>query len=430
MSEIAIKLDHIGKRYRIGVQQQTYRTLRDTLVDLTKSPLRQMYHVLKEGRPRKRKQAEHIWAIKDATFQLEKGEILGIVGRNGAGKSTLLKILARIAEPTVGRAEIKGRIASLLEVGTGFHGELTGRENIILNGAILGMKRNEIVKKFDEIVAFSEVDKFIDTPVKFYSSGMYLRLAFAVAAHIEPEILLVDEVLAVGDASFQNKCIGKMSEVAKQGRTVLFVSHNMSAIRSMCTRAIWLDQGRIVKEGVPDDIVNQYLLESNKQTLCCEWTDEANAPQCKHAILKRVAICNENGQLLEQVMTDCPFVVEIDYKVKRSGTTMGLAVEFYDTENNLIMMSLGNREPYWYGKPMDAREYITRCGVPGKLFNNKWIVCAIKIFGKGYTEVYRFSELLKFEIMDGHAGRGDYYGSFPGSIRPDFQWETNLLEDL
>ena len=253
MSEIAVRVQGLAKEYRIGIRTERYKTLRDSLVALAGAPARMLRRRGGGG------EDDRIWALRDVSFDVRAGEIVGLIGRNGAGKSTLLKILARITDPSQGFAEIHGRVGSLLEVGTGFHPELTGRENIFLNGAILGMRRAEIARKFDEIVAFSEVEKFIDTPVKRYSSGMYLRLAFAVAAHLEPEILLVDEVLAVGDAEFQKKCLGKMGDVAQEGRTVLFVSHNMSAVQALCSRAILLRQGTIALDGVTGDVLREYL---------------------------------------------------------------------------------------------------------------------------------------------------------------------------
>lgn len=258
MSNPIIKVNNLSKRYRIGAKER-YLTFRDAIVDGISAPLRNLAKLRKLTEFKASDDEEDvIWALRDVSFEVNEGEVLGIIGRNGAGKSTLLKILSRITEPTSGLIEIHGRLSSLLEVGTGFHPELTGRENIFLNGAILGMRKWEIEKKFDEIVRFAEIEKFIDTPVKRYSSGMYVRLAFAVAAHLEPEILVVDEVLAVGDIAFQKKCLGKMKEVAKGGRTVLLVSHNMGAIRSMCENAILLDKGQIIKKGNANEIVRYY----------------------------------------------------------------------------------------------------------------------------------------------------------------------------
>jgi len=252
VSDAAIRVEKLGKRYRIG-QREQYGALRETLVEMVKAPLRRL------RAPRSSGSSNTLWALRDVSLEVAPGEVLGVIGHNGAGKSTLLKILSRITEPTEGRAEVRGRVGSLLEVGTGFHPELTGRENIYLNGAILGMKRSEIARRFDEMVAFAEVERFIDTPVKRYSSGMYLRLAFAVAAHLEPEILLVDEVLAVGDAAFQKKCLGRMSDVAREGRTVLFVSHNLPSIEKLCQRVVVIDGGRVLMQGDPVACIAAYL---------------------------------------------------------------------------------------------------------------------------------------------------------------------------
>ena len=260
MTDLAIRVQNLGKLYRIGGPQARYRTFREALVDGLSSPFRRIGRLFNPQSAIRNPQSEEtIWALKNVSFDVAPGEVVGIIGPNGAGKSTLLKILSRITEPTEGRVEIHGRVSSLLEVGTGFHAELTGRENIFLNGAILGMSKAEIKRKFDEIVAFAEIEKFMDTPVKYYSSGMYVRLAFAVAAHLEPEILLVDEVLAVGDAAFQKKCLGKMGDVTKEGRTVLFVSHNMAAILRLCRRTILLEEGKVGVDGPSASAVDAYL---------------------------------------------------------------------------------------------------------------------------------------------------------------------------
>ena len=242
MTRPAIYVEHLSKQYQIGGPQARYKTFRDSAMEFIKSPLKKVVS----------NNNQNIWALRDVSFEIQPGEVVGVIGRNGAGKSTLLKLLSHITSPTEGKIEIYGRVGSLLEVGTGFHPELTGRDNIYLNGAILGMKRWEIARKFDEIVDFAEIEKFMDTPVKHYSSGMYMRLAFAVAAHLEPEILLVDEVLAVGDAEFQKKCLGKMGEVANEGRTVLFVSHNIQAIRQLCNETIWINLGQVKERGTSD----------------------------------------------------------------------------------------------------------------------------------------------------------------------------------
>src|SRR6202167_4708725 len=265
MSNIAIRCDRLAKQYRIG-ERETYKALRDVITDAIASPFRRVRSALSGNSKNGHQEESMIWAMEEVSFEIQRGEAVGIIGRNGAGKSTLLKILSRITEPTRGQAEIWGRVGSLLEIGTGFHPELSGRDNIYLNGAILGMKKAEIARKFDEIVAFSEIEKFIDTPVKRYSSGMYVRLAFAVAAHMETQILIVDEVLAVGDTQFQKKCLGKMGDAARHGRTVLMVSHNMAAIHALCSRAILLEQGRSVSDGNPIEVTRLYLDGFEKQS--------------------------------------------------------------------------------------------------------------------------------------------------------------------
>lgn len=311
MSNVAIRVRGVGKEYRLGKSQAPYRTLRETLslgFDHVTKPL----VALARGRRTSTGQQarEPFWALRNVSFDVNAGEVVGIIGRNGAGKSTLLKILSRITEPSEGMVEIRGRVGSLLEVGTGFHPELTGRENILLNGAILGMKRSETLRKFDEIVAFAEVEKFIDTPVKHYSSGMYLRLAFAVAAHLEPAILLVDEVLAVGDAAFQKKCLGKMGEVAQGGRTVLFVSHNMGAVAGLCNRALWIDHGAIVDDGSADDVTQAYLRSLARNAFSHE--------DKRHGLtIHRVLLKDARGEVTTQFAPGEDMIVEISYTASR-----------------------------------------------------------------------------------------------------------------
>src|SRR5215468_7575684 len=302
-----IKVSDVSKRYRIQAQANSYQTLRDTITEMARAPLRNL-------RQRWNGASETIWALKDVNFEVAPGEVLGIVGRNVAGTSTLLKILSSITEPTAGKVELYGRVGSLLEVGTGFHPELSGRENLFLNGAILGMKRTEIARKLDEIVAFAEIEKFLDTPVKFYSSGMYMRLAFAVAAHLEPEILLVDEVLAVGDAQFQKKCLGKMGEVARGGRTILFVSHNMVAVQSLCKQGIWLDQGRIVHQGTAIEVVANYFNPSADMSAVSEeiWQAPETAPGNDIIRLHRIRVRPQNGSS-ELLTLETPIAIDIEF---------------------------------------------------------------------------------------------------------------------
>ncbi len=311
MSDVVIRVENLGKRFRIGGRQTQYRTIREAIVDLLTAPASMLR--------RRRNGTDHnaaagwIWALQGISLEVRRGEVLGIIGRNGAGKTTLLKILSRVTKPTVGFGEIHGRLGSLLEVGTGFHPELTGRENIYLNGAILGMKRSEISRKFDEIVAFAEVEKFIDTPVKHYSSGMYLRLAFSVAAHLEPDILIVDEVLAVGDAAFQSKCMGKMSEVSEAGRTVLFVSHSMAAITALCSEAILLEQGKIVQTGPVHQVVDSYLatVHTNASVILEDREDRTGSGRLR---LTKLAFKNsDTEQYVDAGISGKDLTIEITY---------------------------------------------------------------------------------------------------------------------
>jgi len=312
MSDVAIQVDNLGKLYRIGGLQAGYKTIRESLIDTVQAPFRRVASVLR-GRSSVIS-TETIWALRNASFEVKPGEVVGVIGHNGAGKTTLLKILSRITGPTEGYALIQGRVGSLLEVGTGFHPELTGRENIYLNGAILGMKRVEIERKFDEIVTFAEIEKFIDTPVKHYSSGMYVRLAFAVAAHLEPEILLVDEVLAVGDAAFQKKCIGKMSNVAKAGRTVLFVSHNMAAVQSLCSRVLLVDGGRITADGEPLGMIARYSSQVQTGGGVFDLTELARSGGNGKARLERFRVVDSAMQPTPSVPMGGRLRFELDYR--------------------------------------------------------------------------------------------------------------------
>lgn len=345
-----IKVENLGKKYVLGHQhRERYIALRDVIASKVKS-LGKRFVPGGYGNPTLNPSQEDFWALRNVSFDIEQGEKVGIIGRNGAGKTTLLKILSRITEPTEGRARIKGRVASLLEVGTGFHPELTGRENIYLNGAILGMQKAEIKKKFDEIVSFAEVEKFLDTPVKRYSSGMYVRLAFSVAAHLEPEILLVDEVLAVGDASFQNKCLGKMEEVSTAGRTVLFVSHNMPAIRSLCQRVIYLKDGRLEKEGEAAHIIEYYLNEGNIQASEIVNTSGMERSAGREKAIKKAWIEDEQGKIVTQVFMGKPIKVYFEFTCSQDIILPGFGFGFETSDgqrifslNNYVMKSEGVR---------------------------------------------------------------------------------------
>jgi lipopolysaccharide transport system ATP-binding protein len=333
MSDIAIRAEKLSKKYNLGVAKAHYDTLRDHLVGGIRSLLKKEQYSSQDR--------SIFWALEAVSLEIKKGEVVGIIGRNGAGKSTLLKILARITDPTSGVAEVHGRVGSLLEVGTGFHGELTGRENTYLNGAILGMTKKEIDRKFDEIVAFAEVERFIDTPVKHYSSGMYLRLAFAVAAHLEPEILLIDEVLAVGDVTFQRKCLGKMGDVAKQGRTILFVSHNMAAVESLCSTAYLLEKGRLVASGVTKTVINAYL--SSIPALCKtpleHRTDREGSGRLRFTDIE---FRSDEGVPTEVVQAGKTLLISVAYtSTSDTVKNVEISIDIY-TQNGQYMLMLDN----------------------------------------------------------------------------------------
>lgn len=358
MSLPAIRVENISKRYRLGSAPERYKTLRDSLMGVVKRPFRLMKSGWNNLRRGSAADERAFWALRDVSLQIEQGDVVGVIGRNGAGKSTLLKVLSRITEPTSGHAEIRGRIGSLLEVGTGFHPELTGRENVFLNGAILGMRRSEILRKFDEIVAFSEVERFIDTPVKHYSSGMNLRLAFAVAAHLEPEILLVDEVLAVGDVAFQKKCIGKMDEVAKVGRTVLFVSHNMGTIRSLCNKGIFLDNGGVGRTGKINECIEAYY-KAIGALKSVAGEDNSEAPENVRSGFGAIML---NGKAGDSIPQDQPLQITTVLKIPQpvSGFQIHCLLKdmegrriftLYEESNNL---GLRNLEPGAYRLQVEA----------------------------------------------------------------------------
>ncbi len=330
-----IKVENLSKQYRIGARKESYATLRDTIAGAVRAPFNALGRNGRSGK-------NTIWALKDVNFEVVPGEVVGIIGRNGAGKSTLLKILSQITEPTTGQVEVYGRIASLLEVGTGFHPELSGRENIFLNGAILGMRRAEIAHKFDEIVAFAETEKFIDTPVKRYSSGMLVRLAFAVAAHLEPEILLVDEVLAVGDVAFQKKCLGKMNDVASKGRTVLFVSHNTAAVQKLCQRAVWLESGKVKEDAAASAVLENYLHEMQDDF------GSDLASRNGDFVITKARMFGESGQESQAFMTGESLRVELDYKCARNFPGAYLYIGIANRETLLFAANMcldGSRIP-------------------------------------------------------------------------------------
>lgn len=405
----------LGKRYQIQVgEKKRYRTLRDDLADNVRKLIKGQI-----GRSR----TEDFWALKDIDLDIFPGEVVGIIGRNGAGKSTLLKILSRVVQPTRGEAIFYGRIASLLEVGTGFHPELTGRENIFMSGAVLGMKRAEIKRKFDEIVAFAEVEKFLDTPVKRYSSGMYVRLAFAVAAHLEPEVLLVDEVLAVGDAAFQKKCLGKMEDVAtQQGRTVLFVSHNMTALQSLCKRAIWLDQGRLVDDGSAGQVISQYLQIASESVLEQVWDDPTTAPGNERVRLRRAALTPQLEDERCEITVRTPLKVEFEYWNFVPQTELNLSLHLYNAEGICVFNSASAAKVY----PSGLIQGI--CHIPGQLLNDGNYRVMIMIVKDKSIALYSHHDVLEFEVHD--VEREGWLGKWQGVVRPNLAWHMKTVKEI
>jgi len=414
----AIEVEHIAKRYVIGgVKELGYRTIRDSLSNLFSS---------RKGKPSVR---ETIWALRDVTFSASEGEVIGIIGRNGAGKSTLLKVLSRITEPTEGHARMRGRVGSLLEVGTGFHPELTGRENIFLNGAILGMHRAEIIRKLDEIVAFSEVGQFLDTPVKRYSSGMYVRLAFAVAAHLDTDVLIVDEVLAVGDASFQKKCLNKMEDVGKQGRTVLFVSHNLSSITRLCPRAILVDAGRVLKDGPSHEVVRSYLHSDLGTRAAREWRAD-EAPGNEYARLVAVRV-RENGEdVADHIDIRLPVAIEMEFDVLQPGRMLVPNFHFFNEEGTAMFVSQ-DLDPEWRGRTREIGRYVTTVWIPGNFLAEGTVVVAVALSTMDPVEVhFHERDAVAFDVIDSMAtdsARGDFGGPVPGIVRPLLRWTNTFV---
>jgi lipopolysaccharide transport system ATP-binding protein len=428
MTQLALRAEGIGKRYRVGRGwAEPKPTLGGRLVQAVSAPIRNFREVRRLTQFEQDESDDVHWALRDVSFEIRHGEVVGVIGRNGAGKSTLLKVLSRITSPTKGRALVHGRVGSLLEVGTGFHPDLTGRENIYLNGAVLGMDRDYVDRRFDEIVDFSGVEKFIDTPVKRYSSGMYLRLAFAVAAHLEAEIMIVDEVLAVGDAQFQKKCIGKMSSVGAEGRTVLFVSHNLTAVRTLCQRALVLRKGRLAADLSAAEAVEQYVAEISDSLLEQTWPDDATAPKNVTTRIRRVALRAADGSEPGEITTATPLRVDIDYDARYEGAQPAIKLTLYDLENNVAFETFNNREPEWYGRPMPAETFRSSCLIPGNLLNAQGYVAEITMYSAQYTDWYILKDVLRFEVSDSSELRNDYFREYLGAVRPDLRWTTARL---
>jgi lipopolysaccharide transport system ATP-binding protein len=438
-NDIAIRVENMSKVYRIGVRENMHDSIGSAIFDFIKSPLKnyRKYRSLyrfddigpNSGLNSNSNPSDIIWALKDISFNVKQGEAVGIIGRNGAGKSTLLKILSRITDPTSGHARIRGRISSLLEVGTGFHQELTGRENVYLNGTILGMKKTEVDRKFDEIVTFSGIEKFIDTPVKRYSSGMTVRLAFSVAAHLEPEILMVDEVLAVGDSRFQKKCLNKMEDVGKEGRTVLFVSHNMQAITRLCQRAILLNEGKVIQDGPSHKSVSAYLNSETGTTAAREWDDSANAPGDQVVRLQAVRVRTEEGQISETVDIRRPVGITIEYDVLRSDYVLMPHFHLYNQEGVRVFIAI-DQDVVWRRRPRPTGHYVSTGWIPENFLSEGIMFVGVALLTLDPV-VTRFAEhdAVAFQVIDvpdGDSARGDWGGPMPGIVRPLLKWDTQF----
>jgi lipopolysaccharide transport system ATP-binding protein len=421
-SEPVVDVQHVVKRYRIG-RRESYTALRDVLAGAVTAPLRRLTQGAKEPPP-------EVAALDDVSFSVARGEVLGLIGANGAGKSTLLKVLSRITEPTAGRVLIRGRVGSLLEVGTGFHPELTGRENIFLNGTILGMRRAEIVRRFDEIVEFSGVSQFLDTPVKRYSSGMQVRLAFAVAAHLEPEILLVDEVLAVGDAEFQQRCLGRMREVTNEGRTVLFVSHNLAAVRALCQRAVVLQKGRLVFDGPTDEAVHHYLGHGaggaagvvEGDDLALRLTKSKVYSDQPFFVCDRIATLDESGSPTARFRSDEQIAVAVDYTVLRPVPSLRVLVTLSDENQTMLLRTESIDDPD-AGLVLEPGSYRTTVTIPRELFGEAMLDLNVSLISE-VNQVLDYAAVVNLEVSFGGISgnmRGKAY------LRPRLDWSTQPL---
>jgi lipopolysaccharide transport system ATP-binding protein len=428
MSEFAIRIDGLSKQYQIGRLQQKSRNGNGNLSTALKAPFRYARRLIeKEGVGRGGN--ELFWALRDVSLEIKPGELVGIIGRNGAGKSTLLKILSRITPPTSGHAEIRGRVGSLLEVGTGFHPDLTGRENVYLNGAILGMGKAEINRKFDDIVAFAEIEKFLDTPVKHYSSGMFVRLGFAVAAHLDPEILMVDEVLAVGDARFQKRCLAKMDDVKQQGRTVIFVSHNMSTVSRLCNRIVLLEASRVVMDGEAHKVVNRYLNSGVGTAAVRDWDDPATAPGGDVARLRAVRVINDDEQPSDVIDIRRPVGLRMEFDVLKAGYVLMPHYHVFNEEGVLVFETL-DLDPNWRRQKRPAGRYVCTAWVPGNFLSEGTLfVEAAVIVTEPIIPQFCETNVVSFQVVDsidGDSARGDWLGRMTSAVRPMLHWDTDF----
>ncbi len=433
MSNLAIQSVRLSKRYRINLAEQREDTLAGTLSRAFTRPLANLRALRRQSRFSHDDQApDLVWALKDVSFEIARGEVVGIIGINGAGKSTLLKVLSRITAPTSGHARVKGRLGALLEVGTGFHPDLTGRENVYLNGAILGMKMSEIDAKFDEIVEFSGVERFIDTQVKHYSSGMGLRLAFSVAAHLDPDILLIDEVLAVGDARFQEKCLGRMRTVAGEGRTVLIVSHNMSTLLRLADRAILLDNGRVICDGPAPAVVSHYLTDGGKRPHAAErhWPVTETSPDNDIVRLRSVKVVQE-AAVVEDVDIRLPISVVVEYERLQNGPQVWVALHFCNDESIALFTSLDFNDQEWRASAHLPGLVRSACRIPGNFLAEGRVWVTVALSSRNPKRVYQNApDAVSFQVLDRSAGdgaRGPLAGPYSGVVRPKLEWAVTRV---
>jgi lipopolysaccharide transport system ATP-binding protein len=439
MTDVAVRVDNLGKRYRIGSRRQGGQLmLREALANFGRAPFdrlaaasRRLWGLASHDGSASA-DPNHIWALRHASFEVARGQIVGIIGPNGAGKSTLLKILARITDPTEGRAELHGRVGSLLEVGTGFHPELTGRENTYLSGALLGMRKAELDNKLDEILAFAEIEKFADTPVKHYSSGMYVRLAFAVAAHLEPEILIVDEVLAVGDVNFQRKCLNKMEDVRQHGRTILFVSHNMGAVTRLCQRAILVSHGVIQKDGSAAEVAGAYLLSTLRTSAERTWPAPGAAPGNNVVRLRGIRVRDEDGKTLENIDIRQRVGLELVYDVLEPGHELSCHLAL-SNESGVRLFGTSDLDPKWRS-PRPVGCFTSTVWIPGNLLAEGAVLVSASVSTpKPFAFHLVVRDVVGFHVTDpleGGSARGDWDGDFPGVVRPLLPWTTTFIRDV
>jgi lipopolysaccharide transport system ATP-binding protein len=430
MNTTAIRVSDLYKQYRIGNFAGQYKRFTETIANLAKNPLKHF---------RDASTAQYFWALNDISFELTHGEVLGVIGRNGAGKSTLLKVISRITRPTKGRIELHGRVGSLLEVGTGFHPELTGRENLYLNGAILGMHKTEIDRKLDDIVEFADIAKFLDTPVKRYSTGMYMRLAFSVAAHLESEILLIDEVLAVGDLEFQRKCLAKMGDVSREeGRSIILVSHNMSSILNLCKRAILLEKGKLILDGKSNEVIEHYIsVQQTTQEGEMAWETPDEAPGNEDIRLQSIRVLSSDQTVTTDLSSDEEIIIQISYWNFRPGARYIINLNLREQNGGWVFTTLNtpsaSLEPDpWFNRPHPEGLFRTTCRIPANLLNSQtfYVYLAIAYYGNFSREsIIGLQDIVSFTVYDSGAMTKEYSGAWLGPIRTRLAWVTQFIGD-